>query len=739
MKNEQYFVRWKQEMSAYLKAHQLNNALDIYHIPKETDEQGKEEYKDKKPFIRIAKENDAYYFQFYSQEGNLEEKSLITAESLTKEHELASFLLKRVTEDNNKKKVRNRALRNIGLTLLAALGVSITSGILLLTGFVSLPFILFNPLVFPLLLIAGFTAVTAGITYKTVNYLFTPKEEVLLPFNDIDTLEVPKEVYKKRWWQYLLMPIRLINGIGKWFARLIVNNVIFKYTVGNIIAAIGNSGQDHYKVEPQDLTGILSALIFAGGTHKINIEKDGHLNLGPTLSEQYREFKKFQTSYEQQHFSDKHHVKVNDSTILTYYKANNYNQPDITDPVDNSKKKLTIYFCGNSSGGPQLAETVVNDLNEFAKPIPALDEEAKNAIRARASSSEEAEAFIKQFNKRTKAKAMEGIIVSYPGVFNSSGSVTEAPDLLKSMIAMINDLLEKGYKLENINLDSMSLGGAIAIQLAEHFHSRGGKFRGVFASRTFASTLAIGMSYVSKVPYVGGFLKIVLAPFILFGLWAVNWNMFSGLKFWALDSNRVWSNTVHSPSKVRQYFADNQADETLGLLKDDDILPTLNGGLYTAPMTRVKRTSDRLGAYFTDKISSWKTGEETHAAMNKFKLLNVAHKTIVGTKAEEENTFSHATHIDGHSQVAHGTSEKSTYFLLSRTFENSFHPRAEATAFETKIPDGADTKYSREKCFHRGNADKQRLRFLRCGGVKFNQEMDSIAELASRPASATAA
>lgn len=78
-------------------------------------------------------------------------------------------------------------------------------------------------------------------------------------------------------------------------------------------------------------------------------------------------------------------------------------------------------------------------------------------------------------NNKTLGKvAMDAIIFNYPGILNSSGQVTQAPDLLKANIALINDLLAKGYQLKNINLDGISLGAANAIALAKHFDSRGG-------------------------------------------------------------------------------------------------------------------------------------------------------------------------------------------------------------------------------------------------------------------------
>ncbi len=683
-----FYDNWKDQIDAYWENHNLEsenrggnqNKLIIKHTPEPTENDP-----EPKPQIlfTIIKEDGEYYYQ----EGD-EDKQLITRETLEysakknkkyeNKHEAVGLFFKFFYQDNQKHRSRFWP-RLVTLLLSGSIGglLGLIVGLLgtaaIIAGSVAIPltavsFAISAPIFVPILVAVAVGLLATFATYKGLTALYRPD---IMPHPFDNNLKPPKTHYRKSLWRYLLLsPLSMINNAAKWLARsIIVDTVLFKYTVGVIIAFIANKGNEYYKVPAQNLTGILSNLIFVGGTEPINIvDKDdaskninkNDILLGPILSEQYRQFIEFKKEKEAQ-FA-RYHVRVNNETFLTCYRANNYdaikqyNQANTNKtPIDvpdtasddiksaNAKKEVVIYFCGNSSGGPQLADEALKRLKKRAKVLTD------------------------QHGESLEPTALETIIFSYPGVLNSTGQVTKADHLLQSTIAVVNNLLDEGYNINNIHLDGMSLGGANEIHLAYYFEQRGAQFKTVIASRTFSSTLATGMHYVSKLPIVGQPLCYALLPFIAFGLWAVNWQMFSDFKYWSLNSDKKWFFTAQSPGKVNQYF---QANPTKGTSSQDLVLPTKSGGLYFGPIMRLERFCKKL--YFVLSGNAWE-----------YKKINNAHKLMpVQLKESSEDeideisvkdkaTLHYVPGMEVHSEIPHGGKNKNKAYLAVRGTKKS--------------------------------------------------------------------
>ena len=81
------------------------------------------------------------------------------------------------------------------------------------------------------------------------------------------------------------------------------------------------------------------------------------------------------------------------------------------------------------------------------------------------------------------------IAFNYRGVLGSAGNNHQCESkqhLINDGIAQVQTLLDNGVNSDNINLSGISLGGAIAIEVAAHFHRKNIPIR-VFADRTFSS------------------------------------------------------------------------------------------------------------------------------------------------------------------------------------------------------------------------------------------------------------
>lgn len=242
MKFPGYFRFWKNEVRNYLTRHKITKTI-IY------DEKNE-------PFIKLSLENnlenntsrDTFHISYFENETWVQEEE-ITEESIYAKHELVTLIAKSIIEDNNRYKTRYNAYSKVGVSLtLGLLLGGITAGLLTLFP---IPFILFSPYLIPILCISGVALATTILSYRQLDkYLALQNQDPSLKYS-LRNLKVPKEVYKKTVLQYLLSPLNWLNNAAKWVGRLIVNNTIFKYTIGNFIAFVGNRGNKHYKVDAQ--------------------------------------------------------------------------------------------------------------------------------------------------------------------------------------------------------------------------------------------------------------------------------------------------------------------------------------------------------------------------------------------------------------------------------------------------------------------------------------------------------
>lgn len=167
-------------------------------------------------------------------------------------------------------------------------------------------------------------------------------------------------------------------------------------------------------------------------------------------------------------------------------------------------------------------------------------------------------------------------------------------------------------------------------------------------------------------------------------------------------------NTVHSPSAVRKFYKNNP-DETL---MDDAVLPTHNGGLYSAPPIKLQRNWDRLKA----RIQDFFEGRDQH--IKEFKARNMLHKTMVAQPIEDANgtsTYKHINGICGHADVSHSPIDKDG-----------------KTIIVNRVPTGTSIEYQSEEShtihYVSDCTDFFRLRALAEGGRKFNGEIDRLAK-----------
>ena len=130
----------------------------------------------------------------------------------------------------------------------------------------------------------------------------------------------------------------------------------------------------------------------------------------------------------------------------------------------------------------------------------------------------------------------------YPGVGNSAGYPSSYLDLVDGAEKVINKLLNKGIKPEQIILHGLSLGGAISLYAYKRMLDKGVTLGGVFNDRSFStlSDAALGMLGVSLYDsnIISKLFYIILKPIVKALLWLCMWEMNPYKIYNELDSDK---------------------------------------------------------------------------------------------------------------------------------------------------------------------------------------------------------
>ncbi|KTD36393.1 substrate of the Dot/Icm system [Legionella nautarum] len=351
--------------------------------------------------------------------------------------------------------------------------------------------------------------------------------------------EMPEKTLK----QTLLTPFYWLNsGLQIVLRTLIFDNIIFKYTIGLIIATIANYGNPYYRTEPGTLSDILRRIIFPGGSKKPQINQDGSLTLDPVLSKQFHALKLVESHRNRE--TDDIEYQIDDETIK--FKEFYIEMPDGSQVAgieasnrlaeahsDNEQIPYVIFFNGNS-GCYQ---------DEIPFDAYYLEACAKKGI------------------------PVHMIRFNYPGVLNSTGFPSTIDDLVLSGVAQVQRLSTQGIKYENIQLYGLSLGGAIASHVASFFHALEKTLGACYVSRTFSSTTNVGLSYVRKIPFAGTLLGYLLRPVLAFGLWGTQWLADTAKHLASLPDDRTWYTVAHTKLAIHSSYAEEGKE-----IKDDAVL-----------------------------------------------------------------------------------------------------------------------------------------------------------------------
>lgn len=314
-------------------------------------------------------------------------------------------------------------------------------------------------------------------------------------------------------------PFTLVNETLKQVVRkLLFDNFLSRFIVGNLVAFIANRGNPHYHTPARTLSRTLGSLIYPGGTQKPMIDAEGHIHLGAVLSMHYHRASTFNENAGG-FCPERFRVQVKPGVVLDAIETANYRIETANNSGNPKNTPLHLVFFTGNTGCYEVnhENMVVPQLKAFA--------DANIPVRVRAI----------EFN--------------YPGVLNSTGRVRRAQDLFDAGISMVQSLLDRGVPANRIGLHGVSLGGSIASHVASHFESRGLPLAGTYASKTFSSTTNVAISYLQRIPYVGGFLGMLVRPVIAFALWSTGWQMDTAAHFTSLTHAEY--SVVRSPKSAR--------------------------------------------------------------------------------------------------------------------------------------------------------------------------------------------
>lgn len=158
--------------------------------------------------------------------------------------------------------------------------------------------------------------------------------------------------------------------------------------------------------------------------------------------------------------------------------------------IEKPRKIKLDFFTLETPDGAVLDSVAVSAKNENQIPIS----QRKFVVDCMARNQNYIN-WIKDFNYSAEAIGCTVIGFNYRGVDYSKGLVWTQENMIKDALSQVQRLLDLGAKAENIGLEGMSLGGAVATIAAGRLHGKGFKVK-LFNERSFQSIPRLVTGYI---------------------------------------------------------------------------------------------------------------------------------------------------------------------------------------------------------------------------------------------------
>jgi effector protein SdbA len=199
--------------------------------------------------------------------------------------------------------------------------------------------------------------------------------------------------------------------------------------------------------------------------------------------------------------------------------------------VDQPKKTKLEFFTLETPDGAVLDSVEVAGDKEHLKPIS----ERKFVVSCMARDQNYVN-WIKDFKHSAKQIGCTVVGFNYRGIDYSKGMVWTQENLINDALAQVQRLLALGAKPENIGLEGMSIGGAVATLTAARLHEQGIKVK-LYNERSFRSLPRLITGYILPPPNSNPWNPINWLRYIAAGIvhaiilpifWIVGWHMDAG-------------------------------------------------------------------------------------------------------------------------------------------------------------------------------------------------------------------
>lgn len=139
------------------------------------------------------------------------------------------------------------------------------------------------------------------------------------------------------------------------------------------------------------------------------------------------------------------------------------------------------------------------------------------------------------------------LLFNYRGVGQSTGDAKCAKDLIQDGSSSVQFLLDKGVKPENIVLHGQSLGGGVAVRVAEE------KKVNVISVRSFKSYKRAAVEVAAKYTHSRILGKVAGGLFVAYG--------------WKLDAFKAWKKLPNENKAIMHHLEDNIINSNASLVK----------------------------------------------------------------------------------------------------------------------------------------------------------------------------
>lgn len=323
-----------------------------------------------------------------------------------------------------------------------------------------------------------------------------------------------------------------------------------------------------------------------------------------------------------------------------------------------SKPGLHFYSLETSDG------SILDSVEVYAKDEDKKPMSERKFVIACMARDQNYINWLKDFNQSANRIGCTVIGFNYRGVCHSKGIVWTQDNMMNDVLSQVERLIEEGAKPENIGLEGMCLGGAVATLSAAKLHEQGKKVK-LYNERSFISLGLFIIGFILPSPNLSWLNPMKVLRYAAAGIVYVLVTPVLWIVGWPMDAATAWDKI---PAEYKNYSLVRDYDNPNEVLREDGV---------------VQDTVASLGSYIESQYATVLAKQQRGEALSsdEEKILQDEPKTHFFKVDTEKEPSGKTPHFVPRRflKASEGKDGKSNHEHMIASFKYQFYSRSQYT------------------------------------------------------------